>query len=373
MSLRGLDDLSPVDEAAGQVTVGAGVTLTGLQEHVATTAPGWAFGVDLAARDSATVGGMTATNAGGVHVVRYGGMREQVAGVEAVLATGAVVTRLQGLIKDNTGYDLSGLFVGSEGTLGVITRVRLRLIPSSPVRVTALLGLTDTVQAVGLVSRLRREVPSLEASEIFYPEGLDLVCQHAGLSPPLVRRFGAYLLVESAGLDDGVMDELADFVLGLGLDDDASAVAADGPARLQLWAYRERHTEAVNALGVPHKLDVTLPLERLPPFELAVRERVAAVAPGATVVIWGHLGDGNLHVNVVGPPPADDTVDDAVLRLAAGMGGSISGEHGIGRAKIRWLGLNRSAVEIEAMRAIKTSLDPDGLLNPGVLLPAEGA
>jgi FAD/FMN-containing dehydrogenase len=369
VSLRRLDDLSPVDEAAGQVTAGAGVTLARLQEHLRRAPSGWAFGVDLGARDSATIGGMAATNAGGIHVVRYGGVREQVAGVEAVLASGAVVTHLGGLSKDNTGYDLSGLFVGSEGTLGVITRVRLRLVPSWPVRVTALLGLTDTGQATGLVSRLRREVPSLEATEIFYPDGLDLVCQHAGLSPPLAGRFGAYLLIESAGSDDGVMEELADFVLRLGLDDDASAVAADGPARAQLWSYRERHTEVVNALGVPHKLDVTLPLERLAAFESAVRQRLAAVAKGATVVIWGHLGDGNLHVNVVGPPPDDDTVDDAVLELAAGMGGSISAEHGIGRAKVRWLRLNRSPAEIEAMVAIKTALDPAGLLNPGVLLP----
>jgi FAD/FMN-containing dehydrogenase len=165
------------------------------------------------------------------------------------------------------------------------------------------------------------------------------------------------------------MEELADFVLRLGLDDGASAVAAGGPARAQLWSYRERHTEVVNALGVPHKLDVTLPLERLAAFESAVRQRLAAVAQGARVVIWGHLGDGNLHVNVVGPPPDDDTVDDAVLELAAGMGGSISAEHGIGRAKVRWLRLNRSRAEIEAMVAIKTGLDPAGLLNSGVLLP----
>jgi FAD/FMN-containing dehydrogenase len=369
LSMRRLDDLSPVDEAAGQVTAGAGITLARLHEHLAEGATGWAFGVDLAARDSATIGGMAATNAGGIHVVRYGAMREQIAGVEAVLATGAVLTRLQGLTKDNTGFDLSGLLVGSEGTLGVITRVRLRLVPMRPVRVTALLGLNDTGQAVDLVSGLRREVPSLEATEIFYPDGLDLVCQHSGLGPPLARRFGAYLLIESAGPDEGVMEELAEFVFRLGLDDDASAVAAGGPGRMHLWAYRERHTEVVSALGVPHKLDVTLPLKRLAAFESAVRSRVAAVAPGAMVVIWGHLGDGNLHVNVIGPPPEDDTVDDAVLRLAAGMGGSISAEHGIGRAKVRWLSLNRSPAEIEAMRAIKTSLDPAGLLNPGVLLP----
>jgi FAD/FMN-containing dehydrogenase len=369
LSLRRLDDLSPVDRDAAQVTAAAGATLGRLQQHVAANSSGWAFGVDLAARDSATVGGMAATNAGGVHVVRYGGMRQQVVGVEAVLARGQVVSRLDGLGKDNTGYDLGQLLVGSEGTLGVITRVRLRLVPWQAVRVTAMLGLDDTAAAVAVVARLHQETPSLEAAEIFYPDGLDLVCQHAGLSPPLRRRFGAYLLLECAGRDEGVIDTLARFVIELGLDDSATAVAIDGPARAQLWAYRERHTEIVNSLGVPHKLDVTLPLGRLAAFEAAVRDRVESVARGATVVIWGHLGDGNLHVNVIGPPAEDDAVDDVVLRLAAGMAGSISAEHGIGRAKVRWLGLTRSPAEIQAMRAIKHALDPAGLFNPGVLLP----
>jgi FAD/FMN-containing dehydrogenase len=369
LSLRRLGGLSPVDDAAAQVTAGAGVTLAALQRHVSTASRDLAFGVDLAARDSATVGGMAATNAGGVHVVRYGAMRHQVVGVEAVLAGGTVVSRLDGLIKDNSGYDMGGLLVGSEGTLGVITQVRLRLIPSLPLRVTAVLGLDGTDDAVAAVARLRREAPSLEAAEIFYDEGLALVCQHAGLPPPLRRRCRVYLLLECAGRDDGVLDELAGFVTGLGLDEEATAVATDGTARAHLWAYRERHTEVVNALGVPHKLDVTLPLARLAVFESVVRDRVASVAPGATIVIWGHVGDGNLHVNVIGPPADDERVDDVVLRLAAEMGGSISAEHGIGRAKVRWLTLTRSPAEIDAMRAIKRALDPAGLFNPGVLLP----
>jgi FAD/FMN-containing dehydrogenase len=141
----------------------------------------------------------------------------------------------------------------------------------------------------------------------------------------------------------------------------------DGPSRQRLWAYRERHTEMVNSLGVPHKMDVTLPLGRLAEFETAVRALVANVAPSATLVLWGHVGDGNLHVNVVGPAPDDEAVDEAVLRLVAGFGGSISAEHGIGRAKRRWLSLTRGPAEIGAMLAIKRALDPDGILNPGVL------
>jgi FAD/FMN-containing dehydrogenase len=314
---------------------------------------------------------MVATNAGGIHVVRYGGMRTQVVGVEAVLADGAVISRLDGLVKDNTGYDLTQLLVGSEGTLGIVTRVRLRLVPFLPVRCTALVGLPDTEAVVQLVARLRSQVPGLEAAEVFYPEGLDLVRRHGGLPAPLPSPWGAYLLIECAGRSESILDELVAAVASQA-DEDATAVALDRPGRDRLWAYRERHTEAVNSLGVPHKLDVTLPISRLARFESAVRAEVASTAPGSTLILWGHVGDGNLHVNVVGPPGDDDTVDDAVLRLVAGMGGSISAEHGIGRAKVRWLPLTRSPAEIAAMDAIKGALDPAGLLNPGVLLGEGG-
>jgi FAD/FMN-containing dehydrogenase len=163
-----------------------------------------------------------------------------------------------------------------------------------------------------------------------------------------------------------VLDDLVG--LAESVSSDAAAVGLDGPSRQRLWDYRERHTEAVNALGVPHKLDVTLPFGQLAHFEKDVRAAVAALAPDATVILWGHVGDGNLHVNVVGPDDDDDTVDDAVLRLVAGLGGSISAEHGSGRAKMDWLYLTRSPAELAAMRAVKRGLDPAGMLNPGVLL-----
>jgi FAD/FMN-containing dehydrogenase len=284
-----------------------------------------------------------------------------------------VISRLDGLVKDNTGYGLSELLVGSEGTLAVVTRARLRLVPLLTERVTALIGVAGTASAVSLLAGLRRSVDSLVAAEIFYQEGLDLVMAHGGLGPPLPRRWGAYLLVECAGRTDPI-ESLAAALASLPGEgapaDDATAVATDPGGRAALWAYRERHTEAVNALGVPHKLDVTLPLGRLAEFETSVRAAVASVAPSAAVVLWGHIGDGNLHVNVVGPSPDDEAVDDAVLRLVARLGGSISAEHGIGRAKVRWLGLTRSEAEIDAMAAIKRALDPRGMLNPGVLLPA---
>jgi FAD/FMN-containing dehydrogenase len=367
VSLRGLNGIDPVDPTAGQVTASAGATLAELHDHVARSGSGLSFAVDMASRGSATIGGMVATNAGGLHVVRYGGMRTQVAGVEAVLADGSVIRRLDGLIKDNTGYDLSQLIVGSEGTLAIVTRARLKLVPSLPVRYTALLGLAGTAEVVDLVVGLRRDTPSLEAAEVFYPEGLALVRGHAGLPPPLPRPWGAYLLVECAGRDESVLDDLVGLAERVGSD--AAAVALDGPSRQRLWAYRERHTEAVNSLGVPHKLDVTLPLGHLARFEAEVRAVVAAVAPRATLILFGHVGDGNLHVNVVGLDDKDETVDDAVLRLVSSLGGSISAEHGIGRAKIPWLSLTRSPAELAAMSAVKGALDPTGMFNPGVLVP----
>jgi FAD/FMN-containing dehydrogenase len=368
LSTGRLDRLEPVDTVAGQVTAGAGVTLSRLQ--AAARAVGQAFAVDLAARDSATVGGMVATNAGGLHVLRYGGMRAQVLGLEMVLADGRVISRLGGLVKDNTGYDLSQLLVGSEGTLGVVTAARLRLVNAYPERVVALIGLPDTASALGVLAALRQGTESLDAAEIFYRQGLDLVCSHAGLAAPLASSWPVYLTVECAGLADP-SDELFAVLAELDLPEDATAVASDGPGRERLWAYRERHTEAVSSIGIPHKLDVTLPLGRLAAFEAAVRPVVAEAAPGSTLVLFGHVGDGNLHVNVVGPEPDDDRVDDAVLRLVASMSGSISAEHGIGRAKVAWLTLARSAEELHAMRALKGALDPFGLLNPGVLVDPE--
>ena len=359
--------LEPVDPVAAQVTAGAGVPLARVQ--AAASAAGLHFPVDLAARDSATVGGMVATNAGGLHVVRYGSMRSQVMGLEAVMADGTVISRLGGLVKDNTGYDLSQLLVGSEGTLAVVTAVRLRLVPEPKEKVVALFGLPGTAEALAAIEVLRTRVEGLQAAEVFYADGLDLVREHARLGPPLPEAWPVYLLVECAGLEDPT-DRLFAALVALDLPDAATAVATDSTAQERLWAYRERHTEAVSSLGIPHKLDVTLPQNRLADFEVAVRKVVAEAAPGSTLVLFGHLGDGNLHVNVLGPDPDDETVDGAVLRLVAEMNGSISAEHGIGRAKTAWLSLSRSPAEIAAMGAVKNALDPHGILNPGVLLPA---
>jgi FAD/FMN-containing dehydrogenase len=354
-----------VDAAGGQATVRAGTTVAAL--HAAATAAGWDYGVDFAARDSATVGGTIATNAGGVRVLRHGDTRAQVLGVEAVLGDGSVVSHLGGLLKDNTGYHLPSLLCGSEGTLGVVTAARVRLVAAAPARAVALLGFAAMEDAVTAALALHRDLPVLDAAELMTGAGIDLVCRVLDLAPPFAARHAAVLLVEAAATGDPTA-VLAEAVSGVeGVVD--AAVATDGPRRAALWRYRESHTEAINHLGPPHKLDVTLPSAALAPFLAEVPAVVRRVVPGADVWLFGHAADGNIHVNVTGVAPDDEAADDAVLDLVAAHGGSISAEHGIGRAKVRWLHLNRSAAEIAAFRAIKRALDPDGILNPGVLLP----
>ena len=362
LSLARLTEREPVDPVEAQVTVGAGVTLEALQQHA--RAAGLDFGVDLAARSSATVGGLVATNAGGIRVLRYGSMRHQVTGVEAVLADGTVVRRLTGLAKDNTGYDLPQLFAGSEGTLAIVTRVRVRLVPSLPARAVALVALEDTAGALSLVTAARA-VPSLAAAELFYPAGLDLVREYARLGAPFGSPAGAYVVLECAARTDPT-DELLDLLGSCEAVQDAT-VASDATGRGRLWSYRESHTEAVNAAGVPVKLDICVPLGALPSLVAQLDDTVAAVAPKARVIVFGHVNEGNLHVNVLDAGDADETVTDAVLRLVAEHEGSISSEHGIGVAKAPWLELSRSGEEIATMRRLKDALDPDHLLNPGVL------
>jgi FAD/FMN-containing dehydrogenase len=363
LSTARLTELGPVDRASAQVTAGAGVTLARVQESA--RAAGLDAGVDFAARDSATVGGLAATNAGGIRAMRYGTVRARVAGLHAVLADGSIIERPT-LLKDNAGYDLSALLVGSEGTLGIITAVRWRLVPRLTRRVAALVGLRSLDQAADLLADVRPRLPSLDAAEFLSDEGLQLVLDHLGLPAPVPTRSPVYVLLECAALSDPT-DELAEALAQAGIED--AVVADDSAERERLWRFREAHTEALSAAGVPHKMDVGVPLARLPEFAERVRGEVARLAPDARVILFGHLGDGNVHVNVLDLEPDDDAVDEAVLRVAAACDGTISAEHGVGVLKARWLELVRSPGELRAMGRIKRALDPDGLLNPGVMLP----
>jgi len=364
LSLARLRELGEVDRATAQVTAGAGVTLAELQAHA--RAAGLDAGVDFGGRDSATIGGMVSTNAGGIQAIRYGTVRSRVAGLQAVLTDGSIVDRRSGLLKDNAGYDLSSLLVGSEGTLGVVTSARWRLVPLMTARVAALVPLGSVAEVAALLAQVRPALPSLHAAELLTDDGISLVLEHVSVSFPLGRRSPAYLLLECAGRSDPT-DELVSALDEAGVED--AVVADESGERERLWRLREGYTDALNAAGIPHKMDVGVPLGALPRFVAELGPLTERIAPGSMTIVFGHLGDGNLHVNVLGPEPDDHAVDEAVLRLAASCGGTISAEHGVGVVKARWLSLARSPDELRAMRAIKRALDPDGILNPGVLLP----
>jgi FAD/FMN-containing dehydrogenase len=362
LSMRRLDAIEDMDADAGEVTVGAGVTLAAAQ--AAARAAGWEVGVDFGARDTATIGGMVATNAGGVNVLRHGPMRRQVGGFEAVLADSTILRRLPGMPKDNTGYDLGGLLAGSEGTLAVITRVRLRLVPRLARRAVGVIGLDSAGDAVAAAGRLRRELGSVMALELFTDDGLELVMGHTSAAPPFDRR-PMYLLVEAGSDEADPTDDLAAALDALGAGE--SAIAADPGGRHRLWQMRERHTEAMNAEGVPHKLDVSVPSAHYAELVERAPETVRAVDPAARTIVYGHIADGNLHVNVLGPAPDDERVDDAILELVLELGGSVSAEHGIGVAKVDWLVRDRGEAAVSAMHTIKRAWDPAGILNPGVI------
>jgi FAD/FMN-containing dehydrogenase len=293
-------------------------------------------------------------------------MRAMTVGMEFATADGTVVDRMAGLAKDNAGYDLSSLIIGSEGTLAIITRVLLRLTPRLPFRASALFAFRSLDDALDAFLHLRRQLRSLIAADFFLDDGLRLVCSSRHLPIPFGEIFPAYLIIELADNQDPTL-ALAETAGDLpGVID--IAVAADGAGRTALWAYRELHNEVANALGVPHKADVGLRLADVPAFVSQVLPIVRAVHTDADVMVYGHLGDGNVHVSVIGPPPEDPTIDEAIYQLVGRFGGTISAEHGVGIAKRPYLGLSRSSEEIDLMRLAKRAFDPQGLLNPGCLL-----
>ena len=368
LSTRRLDHVGPVDTGAMQVTAGAGVTLSRWREHA--RAAGLDTPVDFASRDSATVGGAVATNAGGSRVVRFGTMRTQVLGVEAVLADGSIVGSLAGLPKETVGIHWPSLLAGSEGTLGVVTAARLRLVPWYRCTTTALVATASLDDAVTVLAALRTGVPHLDAVELILPEAMEVVAAHIDATPPLgtVGIDGAYVLVECADHADPT-DELLETLAGVPAVSD-TAIGTDGPSRDRLVAFRDRITESISALGVPLKLDVAVPVAAL--AELMARTRASVAEHGGRLVPFGHLAEGNVHVNVLDAGDRDAITAD-VLNAATDLGGTISAEHGVGIAKCAWLHLVRTPAELAAAAAIKHALDPAGMLNPGVLEPLGGS
>lgn len=335
LSLRRLDEVGEVNRSTREVTVGSGLSIGALQRHAVQA--GLSYGVDLSSRDSATVGGTIATNAGGMNVVAHGDTRRQVLGLQVVFADGSIGTRLAGVGKQSLGPDLVQLMIGSEGTLGVITAARLRLVDALPAnRVVALVGVDNLVEGLSLRGL------GVTALEFFDRRSLEMAVKHRGLARPLAGDPPFYVLVESAEEPK--------------LPPDALAVVDR-----RLWAYREAIPDAINSLGVPCKLDVGVPLESLDDF-VAALDRLNL---DGDRYLFGHLAEGNFHVNIIGASDPPRTVDQ-VLEAVVGLGGAIASEHGIGFDKAEWWRRTTDPSLLAQNRRIKEALDPGNLLNPKV-------
>jgi FAD/FMN-containing dehydrogenase len=363
LSTERLTSIGEIDTRERRVRLGAGVTLAAVQRAAARA--GLLFGVDLAARDSATAGGMASTNAGGLRTVRYGNMGEQVTGLEVALPDGSILRRHSDVRRDNTGYDLTSLFVGAEGTLGVITELDVRLHPTPSHRITAVAGFADLSDVV-TAGQFLRDLDGIAALELIDARALQLTAQHLDVVSPVDAAW--LLLVEMAGEED-LSARLADALAAAPLSGEP-AVGIDAAAQQRLWRLREAIAEILGIYGPPLKFDVSLPLPAIPVFARESANLVGAHAPAASPVLFGHLGEGNLHLNVLRCNIAGDrerALYSAMMDLIAACGGNVSSEHGVGSLKTKYVGMSREPADIAAMRAIKTALDPTGCLNPAVL------
>ena len=367
LSLSRMTKRRAVDAAAHTLTVEAGMVLADVQK--AADDAGLYFPLSLAAEGSATIGGNLATNAGGVSVLRYGMARDLALGLEVVLADGRVLDLLRTLRKDNTGYDLKQLFIGAEGTLGIITAAALKLFPKPAARATAFVAVASPAEAVSLLTRMQTATGGLiSAFEIVPRIGVEMVVRHMpGARDPLATPSPWYVLVEATSGAQTDLDTA--FVHALG---EADAVLASSEAqRDALWALRENMSEAQKREGPSIKHDVSVPVSAIPAFLDKATAAVLAALPGARPVSFGHIGDGNIHFNFsVGADDLKrwDEVQRIVHDIVHGFGGSISAEHGIGVQKRDQLARYKSEAELDVMRALKRTLDPRNILNPGKVI-----
>jgi len=381
LSLARMNRVRAVDPDNATLTAEAGVPLATVQQAAADK--GLLFPLSLAAEGSCTIGGNLSTNAGGTAVLRYGNTRDLVLGIEVVLADGRVWDGLRGLRKDNTGYDLKQLFIGAEGTLGIVTAAVLKLFPAPRTRATALAAMPDVAAAVRLLHDLRQALGDwITGFELMSAYTIALSRRHFPALPDPCPGHPWYALIQAddCAADSPVATQL-ERTLGAALESGRvldATIAQSGEQARALWALRENIAEAQRHEGPNIKHDISLPVSAIVHFLAEARDALAAALPGVRFVTFGHLGDGNLHYNLAAPedvppgsfiacaPRANRIVHDLVMAY----GGSISAEHGIGQQKRDELVRYKSSVELDLMRRVKAALDPAGLLNPGKVLQA---
>ena len=381
LSLTRLNRIRAIDAVDNTITVEAGCTLAAVQTAAADA--GRLFPLSLAAQGSATIGGNLATNAGGTAVLRYGNARSLCLGLEVVTAAGEVWEGLRSLRKDNSGYDLRDLFIGAEGTLGVITAAVLRLYPLPAARLVAWVAVAEPSAAVALLDRAQtRFGPQLTAFELISAACLDLVLAHfPDARAPLGAPSPWSVLLELSVLDDGAAagSALETFLGGAAADGvvEDAVIATSLTQAAALWALRENISEAQARAGANIKHDIAVPISRIAAFIADGQAAVYGVLPAAKLVVFGHLGDGNLHFNVSAQDPRDpgllaarEAVNTVIHELVMRNGGSISAEHGLGVLRRDEAARFKSPVEMALMHAVKAALDPAGIMNPGKVLAA---
>ncbi|MBN9411832.1 MAG: FAD-binding oxidoreductase [Burkholderiales bacterium] len=374
LSLERMNAIESIDTATGVATVQAGVTLQALQE--AALARGLVFGVDLGARGSCQIGGNLATNAGGNGVLQFGMMREQCLGLEAVLADGTVLPMLRPMQKNNTGYDLKHVFIGAEGTLGVITRALLRVYPAPRARATALVALPDFEAALSLLSLFKSRLgTAVAAFELMWRDFVVASVDWQQLREPFDAAHPLVALIDVTGADEAALREALESALGEAFEAGTAldaAIAQSGAQAQALWKIREATAELPSRMRPAINFDVSLPMADIGRFADTCRAALSARWPGQSSVFFGHVGDSNLHLSVDGATVGGDAdaVETLVYGLVERFAGSVSAEHGIGLHKKAWLGASRTPAEVAAMRAIKAALDPLGLMNPGKVFDA---
>jgi FAD/FMN-containing dehydrogenase len=379
LSLARMNRIRNVNVDDNVIVTEAGVVLASAQKAAEEVSR--LFPLSLAAEGSCTIGGNVSTNAGGVGVLRYGMMRDLVLGIEVVLADGRVLDLLGALRKDNTGYDLKQLFIGAEGTLGVVTAAALKLFPRPASHTTAFVGVGDPKAAVRLLDRLQDATGNLiTAFELMPRTGMELVLKHIPNSAdPLPRHNGWSVLIETSNpraFDPReALQEALLTATGAGLVKDA-IIAKSERERAALWRMRDNLSEAQKLEGASLKHDISVPLSRIAEFISATTDEISAVVPGARPVVFGHIGDGNLHFNVSAPSGNDASllaargrIETLIYDAVQRAGGSISAEHGLGLAKNEAIARYKGTEEIAVMRALKRTLDPNNILNPGKVLP----